>query len=229
MVVGLGNPGKKYEATRHNVGFVIVDSLASRAGLAWKKEKKFQAEVARGTHCVFVKPQTYMNLSGRAVQSLCSFYKIPPQAVLVVFDDADLPLGQLRFRLSGSAGGHNGIKSIIQTLGTDKVPRLKVGIGRTEATRDARQKMVGHVLGRFDASEKAEMEKSLARAEDAVNYALSRGLGAAMNQFNEKPKKPKKQPKPKSETKPDTESKSPSQEAAGNGSPVNDQGHEKEI
>lgn len=200
LVVGLGNPGSKYAGTRHNVGFDLVDRLASERGLDWRPEKKWKVELARSGDgsLVLAKPQTYMNLSGEAVIKVCSFYKIPPKEVLVVYDDADLPLGRLRFRPSGSAGGHNGVKSLIQHFGTDQFPRLKFGIGRDpKAEVDPRRDMVSHVLGRFEAHEVESLEKNMADATEAVNCALSGGLAEAMNRFNQNPEKP---PKPKTQS-----------------------------
>jgi len=197
LVVGLGNPGREYAATRHNVGFMVADRLGAERQARWNFEKKWKAEVARDASLIFAKPQTYMNVSGEAVAQLCRFFKISPESVLIVFDDVDLPLGRLRFRPSGSAGGHNGVKSIIQHLGTDRIPRLKFGIGRKGPGGG---KMVGHVLGRFSDDETEAVEKSLAQAQDAVNYALANGLAAAMNRFNTDPekaaRKKKTQPKP---------------------------------
>ncbi len=205
MVVGLGNPGKQYEKTRHNIGFEILDILAADRNWSWEVEKKWKALVARqGSDLVLVKPQTFMNLSGEAVAKIARFFKVEPSEVLVVYDDVDLPLGKLRFRKSGSAGGHNGIKSIIQCLGGDGFPRLKFGIGHSGGGR----KMIGHVLGKFSEDEQNELEKNMARATEGVNCALSAGLDAAMNTFNqrEKPKaKPKKEIQPQSNDSPDGE------------------------
>lgn len=216
-VIGLGNPGRDYEDTRHNVGFAIVDRLAQTAAAEWRTEKKWSADVARcsdGT--ILVKPQTFMNLSGRAAASVGSFFKIPPSAMLVVYDDVDLPLGQLRFRADGSAGGHNGIQSLIECLGGDRFPRLKFGIGRQPRNDDAdpqRGSMIGHVLGRFDDSETELLQNCLAIAEDAVKCALVRGLAAAMNQFNQKAKKPAKKPNPAPESTPEPEAAAPESES----------------
>lgn len=181
LVVGLGNPGPEYEKTRHNIGFELVDLLARGHGLKWAKEHKFRAKVAAdGSRLIFAKPLTYMNLSGNSVARLAVHYKLLPEQILVVCDDISLPIGSLRFRANGSAGGHNGIKSLIEYLGTDTFPRLKIGIGShldNEALTD-------HVLGRFSEEEWGEMEKVLAIAVDGVNCALSAGLDSAMNQFN---------------------------------------------
>jgi PTH1 family peptidyl-tRNA hydrolase len=208
LVVGLGNPGTKYVGTRHNVGFDIVERLAASRGLRWQLEKKWKTEIARSAdgRLVLAKPQTFMNLSGEAVIRIGSFFKIPPPAILVVHDDVDLALGRLRIRASGSAGGHNGLKSLIQHLGTDAFPRLKFGVGRAGEGDALRREMIDHVLGRFDAPEMATLEKTLARATDAVDCALSDGLAAAMNRFNQNPDAPAP-PKPaprrnETETKP---------------------------
>lgn len=213
LVIGLGNPGKEYHNTRHNVGFDIVDALASRAGLSWSVEKKWQAEVTRHDDVFLMKPRTFMNLSGRAVSALCRFHKIEASEILVVYDDLDLGPGRLRLRASGSAAGHNGIKSIIQSMGTQNFARLKFGIGRDEDLASNGGKggvageLSGYVLGKFSGVEREELEKRVARAADAVNYALSHGLTAAMNAYNEQPEKKKSKAKTKADpkVKPDVE------------------------
>lgn len=193
LVVGLGNPGPKYARTRHNVGFEILDRIAADADLEWSNHPRWNALVARGEGCLLLKPQTYMNLSGQAVQAVRSFYQIPPERILVAFDDFALPLGTLRFRAGGSAGGQNGMKDIIRALGTEAIPRLRFGIGATgeggsqaEGTRDA----VNHVLGRFGDDELDAVEKSLARAAEAIHIARHLGLEEAMNRFNGKGQSP---------------------------------------
>lgn len=185
LIVGLGNPGNSYQDTRHNIGFMVIDVLAVRLGAAFQVEKRWESHVAKFAGGFLVKPQTYMNLSGRAVGSVGRFYKIPPQETLVVFDDVDLPLGRLRLRLSGSAAGHNGLKSLIATLGTSEFPRVKVGIGADNG-RPAGDRLVEHVLGKFSDEEKAAVAQAVDRAADAVMGALESGLGAAMNFFNRK-------------------------------------------
>lgn len=185
LIVGLGNPGNSYQDTRHNIGFMVMDVLATRLGTAFQVEKRWESHVAKFTGGFLVKPQTYMNLSGRAVGSVGRFYKITPQETLVVFDDVDLPLGRLRLRASGSAAGHNGLKSLISTLGTDQFPRVKVGIG-ADSGRPAGDRLVGHVLGKFSEEEKAAVAQAVDRAADAVMGTLKSGLGAAMNFFNRK-------------------------------------------
>ncbi|MDF1659250.1 MAG: aminoacyl-tRNA hydrolase [Verrucomicrobiales bacterium] len=181
LVVGLGNPGAEYEGTRHNIGFDLVERMAKSRDLKWNRERKFRAKTASaGSSMILAKPLTFMNLSGNAVARLCKFYKLKHDQILVVYDDVDLPIGRMRFRASGSAGGHNGIKSLIEYLGTNEFPRLKLGIGAAEHPGG----MVNHVLGKFSAEEVRELEKVLAIAEDGVNCALSAGLPAAMNQYN---------------------------------------------
>jgi PTH1 family peptidyl-tRNA hydrolase len=179
LLVGLGNPGREYRDTRHNVGFMLLDRLASAARAEFRSEKGWRAEVARAADVLLVKPQTFMNLSGQAVQSVASFYKVPPAGTLVIFDDMALPLGKLRMRPGGSAGGHNGLRSLIEHLGTSAIPRLRIGIGAAEPGSAA-----GHVLGRFTLEEATLLGESLERAAAAVACAQTQGLAAAMNSFN---------------------------------------------
>jgi PTH1 family peptidyl-tRNA hydrolase len=182
MIVGLGNPGKDYVGTRHNVGFAVLDGVADRAGVGFKSERQWQGHVTKlPGGVVLLKPMTYMNLSGRAVAAVARFYKIMPAGILVVHDDVALPVGQLRFRQSGGAGGHNGLKSLIADLGTNDFPRLKIGIGDV-----AGEPLTGHVLGRFGAEEQEEVENTLARAVEAVQLALAEGVGAGANAYNAK-------------------------------------------
>ena len=150
VVVGLGNPGRQYENTRHNAGFMVLDRLALLAGVPFESKPKWQSHVAKlpGSGILLVKPQCFMNLSGRPVRQIAAFHKWTPEQILVVYDDVALPLGKLRFREKGSAGGHNGIKSMIEHLGGDAFPRLKVGIGGSEPGN-----MTGHVLGTFREEE----------------------------------------------------------------------------
>jgi PTH1 family peptidyl-tRNA hydrolase len=185
LIVGLGNPGISYQDTRHNIGFMVLDVLAAKLNAPFQVEKRWEAHVAKFNGGFLVKPQTYMNLSGRAVGTVGRYYKIPPQETLVVFDDVDLPLGRLRLRPSGSAAGHNGLKSLISSLGTDLFPRVKVGIGADNG-RPAGERLVGHVLGKFSEEERAAVAQAVDRAADAVLSALKDGLGTAMNLFNRK-------------------------------------------
>jgi PTH1 family peptidyl-tRNA hydrolase len=179
LIVGLGNPGRDYVDTRHNVGFMIVDRLVAQAGAEWRTEKRRHAAVARAGATWLCKPQTFMNLSGEAVASLAGFHKIPASAVLVILDDLALPLGKLRVRADGSAGGHNGLQSVLDHLGTNAVARLRIGIGSAQPGE-----AVGHVLGRFRDDEKTALTDALDRALAAVESAQMNGLPAAMNAFN---------------------------------------------
>ena len=180
LLVGLGNPGAEYRETRHNVGFMVLDRLAAEARSEFRRERSWHAEVSRAGDLLLCKPQTFMNLSGQAVRAMCDFYKVTPRETMIVLDDLALPLGKLRFRSSGSAGGHNGMKSIMERLGTQEVPRLRIGIGAKPGPDAA----VEHVLGRFDLEERPVLEQSLARAVEAIQTARSRGFSAAMNAFN---------------------------------------------
>ncbi len=186
LIVGLGNPGETYRDTRHNIGFMVLDEIARRMGAAFREEKRWSGLVAKFTGGYLLKPLTFMNESGRAVQSVGHFYKASPAQTLVVYDDVDLPLGRLRFRTSGSAAGHNGIRSLIASLGSDEFPRLKVGIASADG-RPAGERMVGHVLGKFRTEEQTELQIVIQRAADAVLSAVDRGLETAMNVFNRQP------------------------------------------
>lgn len=184
ILAGLGNPGQKYENTRHNMGFLTVDLLAERQGVKLNKVKfKSAYNILRlGEQKVLVmKPQTYMNLSGEAVREAAQFYKIPPERVIVIYDDVSLPVGKLRVRPSGSAGGHNGIKSIIANLGTDQFPRVKIGIGDpTDPDRD----MIAWVIGVPSQSERKVLLDAFSRAIDAAVCIIEEGTDKAMNKFN---------------------------------------------
>jgi len=180
LVVGLGNPGREYARTRHNVGFEVLESLAARHGATWSG--KPDAELARwAQEAVLVKPQTFVNLSGSAVQRWQHFYKVPLEDVLIVVDDVNLEAGRLRIRRAGSAGGHNGLKSIIAELGTDQFARLRIGVGGGE-----RKNLSPHVLGRFTPDEEAIIEAAIDRAVAAVEVFVAEGSSAAMNQYNRK-------------------------------------------
>lgn len=184
LVVGLGNPGPKYEWTRHNVGFLVIDQLADRADIPVQK-LKFQAltntALIGGQSVLLMKPTTYMNLSGQAVGQAARFYKIPPERVLVISDDVALPQGKLRIRRSGSAGGHNGLKDIIAHLGGDQFPRVKVGVGgKPHPDSD----MADWVLSTFTGADRKAMEEAIDRAADAVTCLLEQGVDKAMSKFN---------------------------------------------
>ena len=191
-IFGLGNPGSKYEDTRHNAGFLVVDQLAKRlppadgapAGPAeFRHLRRLESDLLKVAGSYLLKPSTFMNDSGIAVSEVCRFYRIAPEEILVIYDDMDLVLGRLRLRARGSSGGHNGIKSIIQHLGTDAFPRLKVGIGRQETERE-QGRVVGHVLGKFTVEERPVVTEMLNRACDAVVDAMANGLDHAMTAYN---------------------------------------------
>jgi peptidyl-tRNA hydrolase, PTH1 family len=182
LVVGLGNPGPEYNGTRHNVGFAVVDLLASQWGLAWQHSKSWHALWAKGENAILVKPTSYMNRSGEPLAAVAHFYKVEPSEILVVLDDLALELGRLRLRPDGGTGGHNGLESIIVRFGTEEIPRLRVGIGAAP-----REGAVDYVLGRFFEEERSLVEKTIARAADAVKCAIDNGLLSAMNQFNKIP------------------------------------------
>ena len=190
LIVGLGNPGRQYEDTRHNVGFMVLDRLAAAGGVAFQSSPKWQCHLAKlpDTGTLLVKPQTFMNLSGRAVRQILTFHKWLPENMLVVYDDAALSLGTLRFREKGSAGGHNGIKSLLEHLGTDAFPRLKIGIGGSQPGN-----MVGHVLGKFSPDERQLLENTLATALEAVQLARSQGIAAAANRYHTRIQLPESQ------------------------------------
>ena len=186
LVVGLGNPGPKYSATRHNVGFDAVDLLAARHGAPWSAAPRgIEAMVApwRMGGALFAKPLTFMNLSGGAVVPLLQFYKIEPADLLVIVDEVQLETGRVRIRPSGSAGGHNGLKSIIGSLGAEAFPRLRIGVGRGDDRRD----LADHVLAKFDAAERETIADAIERAADAAETFVSDGPAEAMNRFNRKP------------------------------------------
>ena len=184
LLVCLGNPGDKYENTRHNVGFMVADEMAERQSKPIQR-LKFKALTnvldISGERVLVMKPITYMNLSGEAVRQAADFYKIPPERVLVVSDDTALPVGRLRIRVKGSAGGHNGLKNIIQHLGTDQFPRLRVGVGeKPHPDYD----MADWVLGKFTGEDKKKIDASVKRAADAVACILSEGIDRGMGKFN---------------------------------------------
>lgn len=193
LVVGLGNPGLRYRNTRHNLGFMVLDRLAERENWAWTTEKRWKAEVTKSPDgsLWMIKPQTFMNLSGEAVAPMARYMRLEPAAVLAVVDDLELPWERLRLRASGSAGGHNGLRSMIQQLGTDQFPRLRIGVGRPTDSRDP----VDHVLGKFTLDEQAGLANLLDRAIVAILAAHRQGLEVAMNAFNQDPGAPARTPK----------------------------------
>ena len=185
LIAGLGNPGREYAGTRHNIGFMLVAQLAARWRAPWVRENKFSSRLARlerdGKRIILCQPQTFMNASGEAVAALRGFYRLPSAQLLVVVDDADLPLGLIRLRAEGSSGGHHGLESVEQHLGTREYPRLRLGIGRRDD--DGRQ-ISQYVLGQFAAAERPAVDEVLSRAGQQVECWLSAGLKQAMNQFN---------------------------------------------
>lgn len=186
LIVGLGNPGPKYDATRHNVGFRAVELVAKTAG-AKIDRAKFQALTAQATvsgrRVLLMQPQTFMNNSGAAVKQAADFFKIPPERILVLFDDIDLDVGRVRVRKNGSAGGHNGIKSIIACLGTQEFPRVKIGVGAKPCPA---YDLADWVLSRFSAQEKQALEPAIGHAAEAVSVILDEGLEKAACRFNGK-------------------------------------------
>ncbi|HEY1654009.1 MAG TPA: aminoacyl-tRNA hydrolase [Candidatus Tumulicola sp.] len=177
-MVGLGNPGKEYAATRHNVGFTVVDEAARRFGIAkWRRKDNAEQAYDAAHRVVFVKPLSYMNLSGAPVRLISSWYRTPPQDVLVVVDEMDLPFGRLRMRPFGGHGGHNGLRSLVATIG-EEFPRIRVGVGRPE------HDSVEHVLGPFDSQQRRELPAIVAAAADTVDLWLDEGLDRAMQFAN---------------------------------------------
>lgn len=184
LVVGLGNPGRAYTGTRHNIGFEVLDEVARRVGAEYRRSWRFPADLAEvtlaGERVLLVKPRTYMNRSGEAVAPLVRKKGVALANLLVVVDDVELECGRLRLRAGGSAGGHNGLKSLVERLGSEAFPRVRVGVGRLAAGGD----LVQHVLGRFAPVEQPVMRAAVERAADAVDAVLSGGLERAQNKFN---------------------------------------------
>lgn len=187
IIAGLGNPTKEYDKTRHNVGFSVIDVLADRYNID-VSERKHRAYCGRGAiegqKVVLMKPQTFMNLSGESIRSAVDFYKVDPEDIIVIYDDVSLEPGQLRIRLKGSAGGHNGIKNIIAHLGTQEFPRIKVGVG----AKPPRMDLADYVLSRFSKGEQALMDDAFREAAEAAVMMMTDGAERAMNHFNTKKK-----------------------------------------
>lgn len=184
IIAGLGNPGKEYEYSRHNAGFLCLDILCNKYGVKTDR-LKYRAltstALIEGVPCLVMRPQTFMNNSGEAIKEAADFYKIPPEKVVVIYDDISLSMGTLRIRRKGSAGGHNGIKSIIAQLGSDEFPRLKLGVGeRSDPDMDLKD----HVLGKFSKEELETLKKTSGRAVDAIAYILRGDIDGAMSHFN---------------------------------------------
>jgi PTH1 family peptidyl-tRNA hydrolase len=179
LIAGLGNPGPEYEFTRHNIGFLVADRLAARAEASWEKSSKWGAHLAKLPGALLVKPMTYMNRSGEPLWAVARFHKIEPQEILVVLDDFSLPLGRVRIRPDGGSGGHNGLESILAQFGTDKIPRLRIGIGGAPM-----EGSVDYVLSRFLEEERPVIVSTVDRVAEAVKCAIDNGLVSAMNTFN---------------------------------------------
>ncbi|MBC6417434.1 MAG: aminoacyl-tRNA hydrolase [Prochloron sp. SP5CPC1] len=185
LIVGLGNPESKYNGTRHNIGFEVIDTLAQCWQISLKQHRRFQGGFGEGlwqpgSKIRLLKPTTYMNRSGQSVQAAGNWYKLSPQSLLVIYDDMDLPVGRLRMRLSGSAGGHNGIKSIISHLGGQNFPRLRIGIGKSHGE----QETISHVLSRFSPSERKTITAVVQLVSEAVELSLKEGVEKAMSLYN---------------------------------------------
>jgi peptidyl-tRNA hydrolase, PTH1 family len=187
LIVGLGNPGDRYRHTRHNLGFMVIDALAQRWQMPLQTHKRFQGEFAEGRFgrepVQLLKPTTFMNNSGQSVRAVLDWYKRPPQAVFVIYDDLDLPLGKLRIRLNGSAGGHNGIRSLIAHLQTQTFPRLRLGINPAQNVGQAKD-TIAHVLGSFAPFELPLVTATIDLAVEAVETSLQHGMETAMNRYN---------------------------------------------
>ena len=195
LIVGLGNPGAKYDRTRHNIGFEVVDALAKRWQISLSENRKFQGQfgegLAAGSRKIrLLKPLTYMNNSGQAIRAVVDWYKLEPESVLVVYDEMDLPIGRLRLRLSGSAGGHNGMKSTIAHLGTQSFPRLRIGIGKAKDIHPDKD-TVSHVLGTFAAAEAPIVAEVVQLAANAIEYSLRQGVEKSMSLYNNQDVSPK--------------------------------------
>jgi len=185
LIVGLGNPGRQYARNRHNVGFMVVERLAARWQARWITERKFEARLAQlkldARNLLLCAPETFMNASGEAVGAVRDYYRVPLDRLVVIVDDADLPCGQIRLRPVGSSGGHHGLESVQQHLGTSEYPRLRIGIGRDD--RPTRE-ITNYVLSDFSPAEAELLEKALTRACEQVECWLTEGIGQAMNRFN---------------------------------------------
>ncbi|GAB3222033.1 aminoacyl-tRNA hydrolase [Glycomyces halotolerans] len=188
LVVGLGNPGPKYAANRHNVGFMVADALAGRTGAKFAVSRKARAEISEarlgvgGPRLVLVKPMTYMNLSGDAVAPVAKYFGIEPESVIAVHDELDLPYGRLRLKRGGGEGGHNGLRSLSRSLGTKDYARVRFGIGRPPG----RQEAADYVLKDFSKAERADLDLNVELAADAVEAIIEKGLEAAQNTFNQR-------------------------------------------
>lgn len=185
LIAGLGNPTEEYAHTRHNMGFMVLDALAKEWGIAvsnYSKRAFLGSGIVAGQKVLLVKPQTYMNLSGVSIREIVSFYKIEKQQILIIYDDIHLPLGQLRIRKKGSAGGHNGMRNIIEQLGTDEISRIRMGVNE----KPERMDLAEYVLGKFPKSEQQQLENAILDAVQACGFILEKGMEQAMNRYNQK-------------------------------------------
>jgi len=185
LIVGLGNPGREYAGTRHNVGFRCVTHFARLHGISFDRQQckaKVGTGKADGIAVVLAKPRTFMNASGESVHLLARRFKVPPQNILIVHDDIDLPLGKIRIRERGSSGGHKGIQSIIDCLGSQDFPRIRIGVGRPQSEGD--EQVIGHVLGAFSSQERSLMDETVPKVSEAIRCILLDGVVAAMNKCN---------------------------------------------
>jgi PTH1 family peptidyl-tRNA hydrolase len=184
LIVGLGNPGPRYASTRHNIGFMVADEAAKRRNLRFSG-KQGNAEIAKGEiagqKVILAKPQTFMNNSGMAVRALASYYKVPNERLLIIYDEIALPLGTIRIREKGSSAGHNGVKSVVAHMGTENIPRIRVGVDRPS---DPRHNQIDWVLGRFTKDEQPMAEETIRRAAEAIEGILTMGIERAMNTYN---------------------------------------------
>ena len=199
IIAGLGNPGKEYENTRHNMGFKVIDRISEKYGISVTKNK-FNALIGEGRigtdKVILVKPQTYMNLSGNAVREIMNFYKPDIEDLIVIYDDFDIPTGSLRIRKKGSAGSHNGMKSIVQQLGDNGFPRIRVGIGAPEHLDESENregKVINHVIGRISKSQMKDFEEAIDKASDSAVCIVENDVDTAMNRYNTAKKKKKKE------------------------------------
>lgn len=183
IIVGLGNPGKKYENTRHNVGFSTIDVLSDKLGIKVNrlKHKALTGDgTIKGERVILVKPQTFMNLSGESINEIAEWYKLPMENLIVIYDDVDIPVGTIRIRPKGSSGTHNGMRSVIYQLRSDEFPRIRIGIGKAPEEWN----LADYVLSRFNAEEAVDVAKSIERAADAASVIVKSGIETAMNLYN---------------------------------------------
>ncbi len=188
LIVGLGNPEPKYDRTRHNIGFAAIDAIARAWQINLAENRKYFGEFGEGqkqlTKIRLLKPLTYMNRSGQSIRAVTDWFKLPSTSVLIIYDDMDLPLGKLRLRLSGSAGGHNGMKSAIAHLGHQNFPRLRIGIGKPQSAGGGEDNTISYVLGQFNATESPIVTEVLNLVVDCVEFSLKQGVEQAMNRYN---------------------------------------------